>query len=72
MREQVIAEDCACFSVNSFSSDLRPSFHAKKNFFRFFFLIYIAGIFKNIVPTRLFGIPNIYGGIAILVEQRLW
>ena len=45
----------------------------RKNFFVDFFLfIYIAEIFKNIVPKGFFGIPNIYGDIAILVPQPLW
>ena len=34
--------------------------------------LYIVEIFKNIVPKGFFGIPNIYGDIAILVTQPLW
>jgi len=57
-----ILKDCVSISLKKYTQ--------KKIFFWIFFLlIYIVEIFKNIVPKGFFGIPNIYGDIAILVTQ---
>ena len=61
------------FAPPSPNVPLKALYSFEKKFFSIFFLlIYIAEIFKNIVPIRFFGIPNIYGDIAILVTQPLW